>query len=72
LSANRDLHFLVSGGFSPNVKISLPGDVTYHTMANIAYFQISVDDITRARKFFLSLPGWKIEPDTTLEDKTLQ
>jgi predicted enzyme related to lactoylglutathione lyase len=41
-------------------------------MANIAYFQIPADDVSRARKFYQSLLGWKIEPDTTLEDKSLQ
>ena len=41
-------------------------------MANIAYFQIPADDVGRARKFYQSLLGWKIEPDTTLMDKSLQ
>ncbi len=41
-------------------------------MPNIAYFQIPADDIGRARKFYHSLLGWKIEPDTTLEDKSLE
>jgi predicted enzyme related to lactoylglutathione lyase len=41
-------------------------------MPNIAYFQIPADDVGRARKFYQSLLGWKIEPDTTLEDKSLE
>ena len=41
-------------------------------MANIAYFQIPADNIDRAKKFYQSLLGWKIEPDTTLQDKSLQ
>jgi len=41
-------------------------------MANIAYFQIPADDVGRARKFYQSLLGWKIEPDTTLMDKSLE
>ena len=41
-------------------------------MPNIAYFQIPADDIDRAKKFYQSLLGWKIEPDTTLQDKSLQ
>jgi predicted enzyme related to lactoylglutathione lyase len=41
-------------------------------MPNIAYFQIPADDVGRARKFYQSLLGWKIVPDTTLEDKSLE
>jgi predicted enzyme related to lactoylglutathione lyase len=41
-------------------------------MANIAYFQVPADDVGRARKFYQSLLGWKIEPDTDLPDKSLQ
>jgi uncharacterized protein len=41
-------------------------------MANIAYFQIPADNVDRAKKFYQSLLGWKIEPDTTLQDKSLQ
>ncbi len=41
-------------------------------MANIGFFQIPAEDIARARKFYQSLPGWKIEPDTTLENKSLE
>jgi uncharacterized protein len=41
-------------------------------MANIAYFQIPADDVGRAGKFYQWLLGWKIEPDTTLDDKSLQ
>jgi predicted enzyme related to lactoylglutathione lyase len=39
---------------------------------NIAYFQIPADDVGRAREFYQSLLGWKIEPDTALENKSLQ
>ena len=41
-------------------------------MANIAYFQIPADDVGRAKKFYQSLLGWKIEPDTALSDKSLE
>ena len=41
-------------------------------MANKGYFQIPADDVGRAKKFYQSLLGWQIEPDTTLEDKTLE
>jgi uncharacterized protein len=41
-------------------------------MANIAYFQIPADDVGRAGKFYQRLLGWKIEPDMTLDDKSLQ
>jgi uncharacterized protein len=41
-------------------------------MANIGFFQIPADDVGRASKFYQSLLGWKIEPDTTLENKSLQ
>jgi predicted enzyme related to lactoylglutathione lyase len=41
-------------------------------MANIAYFQIPADDVGRAKKFYQSLLGWKIEPNTTLLDRSLQ
>ncbi len=41
-------------------------------MANIAFFQIPADDVGRARNFYQSLLGWKIEPNTTLADKSLQ
>ena len=41
-------------------------------MANIGFFQIPADDLARARKFYRSLLGWKIEPDTTLENKSLE
>jgi len=39
---------------------------------NIAYFQIPADDVNRAKRFYQSIFDWKIEPDTTLEDKSLQ
>ncbi|MBP1929945.1 putative enzyme related to lactoylglutathione lyase [Methanolinea mesophila] len=41
-------------------------------MPNIAYFQIPADDVARARKFYRTLLGWAIEPDTTLEDTSLE
>jgi predicted enzyme related to lactoylglutathione lyase len=41
-------------------------------MANVGFFQIPADDIHRAKNFYQSLLGWKIEPDTTLENKSLQ
>ncbi len=56
----------------PNFERSSLRRIPYRTMANIAYFQIPADDVGRAGKFYQSLLGWKIEPDTTLEDKSLQ
>jgi predicted enzyme related to lactoylglutathione lyase len=41
-------------------------------MTGIGYFGIPADDINRAKKFYASLLGWKIEPDTVLENKSLQ
>jgi predicted enzyme related to lactoylglutathione lyase len=41
-------------------------------MANIGFFQVPADDVSRAKTFYQSLLGWKIEPDTTLENKTLE
>jgi predicted enzyme related to lactoylglutathione lyase len=38
-------------------------------MPNVAYFQIPADDIDRAKKFYQSLLGWKIDPDTTLQER---
>jgi predicted enzyme related to lactoylglutathione lyase len=32
----------------------------------------AADDVRRAKKYYQSLPGWKIEPDITLGDKTLE
>jgi hypothetical protein len=37
-------------------------------MANIAYFEIPANDIGRAKKFYHSLLGWKIEPSKTPMD----
>jgi predicted enzyme related to lactoylglutathione lyase len=37
-------------------------------MANIAYFEIPANDIDRAKKFYHSLLGWKIEPTKTPMD----
>ena len=31
-------------------------------MANIVYFEIPADDVDRAKRFYHSLLGWKIEP----------
>jgi uncharacterized protein len=44
----------------------------YGAMADIGFFQIPADDVGRARKFYTSLLGWKIDPDTTLENKSLE
>jgi predicted enzyme related to lactoylglutathione lyase len=41
-------------------------------MANVGFFQIPADNIDRAKHFYQSLLGWKIEPDITLENKSLQ
>ena len=41
-------------------------------MANIGFFPVPADDVSRAKTFYQSLLGWKIEPDTTLENKTLE
>jgi predicted enzyme related to lactoylglutathione lyase len=38
-------------------------------MANIAIFPDTGCDLLRAKKFYQSLPGWKIEPDTMHQDK---
>ena len=37
-------------------------------MANIAYFEIPADDVARAKKFYHSLLGWKIEPTKSMAD----
>jgi predicted enzyme related to lactoylglutathione lyase len=36
-------------------------------MPNIGYFEIPADNIGRAKHFYRSLLGWKIEPNTTLD-----
>jgi hypothetical protein len=41
-------------------------------MANIGFFDIPADDVGRAKKFYQSLLGWKIEPATSFFDKTQQ
>jgi predicted enzyme related to lactoylglutathione lyase len=41
-------------------------------MAGIGYFGIPADDVDRAKTFYASLLGWKIEPDTVLENRSLQ
>jgi len=42
------------------------------TMANIGFFDIPADDVGRAKKFYKSLLGWKIEPVTNFPDKSQQ
>lgn len=37
-------------------------------MSNIAYFEIPVDNVDRAKHFYESLLGWKIEPSKTPMD----
>jgi len=37
-------------------------------MANIGYFEVPADNIGRAKHFYRSLLGWKIEPTQTLMD----
>jgi hypothetical protein len=37
-------------------------------MANIGYFEIPADNIDRAKHFYRSLLGWKIESTSTLMD----
>jgi predicted enzyme related to lactoylglutathione lyase len=63
-----DEHFF----FVPPGKITSRTSPIYPTMANIGYFQVPADDVGRAKKFYQALLGWKIEPDTTLENKTLE
>jgi len=41
-------------------------------MASFGFFQVPADDVGRAKKFYQSLLGWKIEPATDLEDTSLQ
>jgi hypothetical protein len=41
-------------------------------MASFGFFQVPADDVGRAKKFYQLLLGWKIEPDTDLEDTSLQ
>ena len=41
-------------------------------MANIGWFDIPADDVGRAKKFYRSLLGWKIEPLTDFEDPSQQ
>jgi len=45
-------------------------------MANIAYFESSAENVDRAKHFYHSLLGWKIEPTKTPMDpamtKTMQ
>ena len=40
-------------------------------MANIAYFEIPADDVERAKRFYHSLLGWKIEPTKTPMDPAM-
>ena len=37
-------------------------------MASFGFFDIPADDVGRAKKFYQSLLGWKIEPNTALLD----
>ncbi len=37
-------------------------------MANIAYFEVPADNVDRAKHFYHSLLGWKIEPTKTPMD----
>ncbi len=37
-------------------------------MPNIGYFEIPADDVDRAKQFYQSLLGWKIEPTKTAMD----
>lgn len=41
-------------------------------MANIGCFDIPADDVSRARKFYQSLLGWKIEPLEGVPDESWQ
>ena len=41
-------------------------------MSNIGWFDLPADDVGRARKFYQSLLGWKIEPAKDFLDKTQQ
>ncbi len=34
-------------------------------MTNLAYFEVPVDDVRRATKFYQAVLGWKIEPTKT-------
>ncbi len=34
-------------------------------MTNLAYFEVPVDDVKRATKFYKAVLGWKIEPTKT-------
>lgn len=40
-------------------------------MANIAYFEIPADNVDRAKHFYRSLLGWKIEPTKTPIDPAM-
>jgi predicted enzyme related to lactoylglutathione lyase len=40
-------------------------------MPNIAYFEIPADNIDRAKRFYQSVLGWKIEPTKTPMDPAL-
>jgi hypothetical protein len=41
-------------------------------MANIGWFDIPADDVGRAKKFYQSLLGWKIEPAEDFPDRSQQ
>lgn len=40
-------------------------------MPNIAYFEIPADNVDRAKRFYHSLLGWKIEPTKTPMDAAM-
>ena len=46
----------------PPGKITSRTNPIPQTMANRGFFQVPADDVGRAKKFYQSLPGWKIEP----------
>lgn len=49
-----------------------PVNIPYWIMVSFGYFHIPADDVSRAKKFYESLLCWKIEPNTILENKSLQ
>lgn len=53
-------------------KTILSANAPCRSMANIGFFDIPADDVGRAKKFYQSLLGWKIEPVTNFVDKSQQ
>ena len=45
---------------------------TYRAMAGFGHFNIPADDVGRAKKFYESLLGWKIQKDELLENRSLE